>query len=305
MRRNITARLRSFYYSAKNARFAENASLSVTWSVLARLGQNPMMRATVLIPFIGTLLIFNNKITEWLNISSRFAENIGFAGREEVFTLSTLYFTYYGLCALGIGSIIYAISCPSVIQTNPDINNYVANAPAEDSPVRAKTMFWDILNIRDAYFNNNPAENKLGQYAPTLSLPDDVAGDLAILMDEMVRHSEAIGDFISDSVDQDEFHKWHVGVSAEINTDMVIAELAARRRVNRPLYEDFDMIALSMGKDLALVHFRMLDVSRFGARMVVGCFFVLGATLLFVPTVRTFFLLLSNFIATRVAWAGH
>ena len=99
------------------------------------------MRLTIFVPFIGTILLFNDSTLSFLTLNSSFLKSIGVSSSSngiDVFSLSTVYYIYFGLCALGIGSLIFSMLCPEEIKLNPYIMDYVNSIDLRDNTVVAK-----------------------------------------------------------------------------------------------------------------------------------------------------------------------
>ncbi|MDR6871420.1 hypothetical protein J2Y55_002432 [Bosea sp. BE125] len=86
------------------------------WSSMQAIGQSPVMKLTILAPFIGSLVLFNRHIVEFLQLHAMAGH--GSAGRLE--------FLYFGLLMLGSGSIAFALRCPPDLKRSPSVGEYVA-----------------------------------------------------------------------------------------------------------------------------------------------------------------------------------
>lgn len=117
-------------------------SAKLRWSSLAKIGSTPAMRLTALVPLIGTLLVFNREIEQLIAWPEFFRQDFGAAPR------GNLYFTYFGLCSLGFGSILFSVFCPREIADEPNITRYVNDAPSAQSALIAKDYFRTALDLR-------------------------------------------------------------------------------------------------------------------------------------------------------------
>ena len=81
------------------------------WSKLRVLGQSNMVRASVLMPVFGYLLLFNEKARQFLTI---------FYDANGVFrhfpSMWRVWMLYYGSFSLAIGSLLFAFLCPICIK---------------------------------------------------------------------------------------------------------------------------------------------------------------------------------------------
>jgi hypothetical protein len=127
-------------------RLKENVNISrkIIWSQLAKVGKVPAMRLTVLIPFIGVFLLFNEQTEKLFQFPDFFMEDIG-ATEGSKLPASNQYFTYFGLCFLGIASAVFAILCPREISNQPSQQAFVLEATSLETPVLAKDVFERFL----------------------------------------------------------------------------------------------------------------------------------------------------------------
>ena len=84
------------------------------WNKLRELGQSNLVRASVLMPVFGYLLIFNENIHQYLTI--RYDAGWPFNYLPPMWRIWTLYF---GSVFLAIGSILFAWRCPDEIKQYP------------------------------------------------------------------------------------------------------------------------------------------------------------------------------------------
>lgn len=80
------------------------------WSVLRRLGNSPVSTATIAVPLVGYLLLFNAEIVEYLSLHTDFCQpaNCGPSLR--------LLLLYLGACSIAIGAALYGLRCPALIK---------------------------------------------------------------------------------------------------------------------------------------------------------------------------------------------
>jgi hypothetical protein len=77
---------------------------------------------TVLIPLIGYMVIFNEYILPYLQLSKAIFEGHAHIG-EAAHVSARLIAIYFGLCFLGMGSLTYQLACPAEVKrfgTAPD-----------------------------------------------------------------------------------------------------------------------------------------------------------------------------------------
>lgn len=264
----------------------------VTWSTVSRLSDNPWMRATTLIPLLGFLILFNERTVEFFSLSEEFARRLGVSSENRNFELSTLYFTYFGLCFLGLSSIALAIFCPTHIRNQPHIERYVETAQRQESAVIAKSLLRETIAL---YWKNtkDPLEGDSYRYM-TPNITGAAADSFSALVDELHQNSENFDEFSDEEggVSEEFFERFMIGPQGRLNTDAFAEVLWARRHIEHPIWREIDELAKAHIKDIAYTHFRLGDVSRIWARLAVILLLGGGGLLLLIPTVRTFILLL-------------
>jgi len=95
------------------------------WNGLSLIGKSKIIKLTMLAPFIGYLILFNNELANYFVLS---AELIGASSEVNIIdkeNISRLYYLYYGLITLGVSSILFSIFCPAVIKDHENEFNYI------------------------------------------------------------------------------------------------------------------------------------------------------------------------------------
>src|SRR4051794_6374822 len=114
MQRTLWQRFQEWWWNVRNS----HAVSKIPWSAIRRIGQSRLLALTIVVPFIGSLLLFNQGVVDvltlspelvrrWLHIS---AETSADAARK--LTFARLYYVYFGLTFLGIGSALFVLFCP-------------------------------------------------------------------------------------------------------------------------------------------------------------------------------------------------
>jgi hypothetical protein len=83
------------------------------WSRLRGTGNSLPVRLTVLIPVVGYLIIFNSYIVKYLELAKEFG---GAQAMENASVSPRLLLSYFGLCAVALGSVIYDRFCPDEVK---------------------------------------------------------------------------------------------------------------------------------------------------------------------------------------------
>lgn len=190
---NVGAQVRFFLFRATQIYFYRRLLVSlsslISWSRLSAIGRTTPMRLTAIVPLFGTILLFNQTTTEWLKLSGTFVSDVG-SNDAMGLTFRNLYFVYFGLCALGIGSIIFFFRCPPSIQENPSETSAIEAALTEDSPVINRSRFWALLahyfGVRGLLGPSSEIEFRKER----LDMPDDVSGEFSVLIEQMMEKAE-------------------------------------------------------------------------------------------------------------------
>src|SRR5262245_23714640 len=89
-----------------------------SWDKLRTLGNARLVKLTVLVPLIGYMILFNDQLLRYLELSSPYFHD-AFIGGEVAGTgglsLSLayrLYLFYFGFTFLALGALLYEFRCP-------------------------------------------------------------------------------------------------------------------------------------------------------------------------------------------------
>jgi hypothetical protein len=249
-------------------------SEAIRWSVLAKVGSAPAMRLTALVPLIGTLLMFNREIEQLLSWPTFFKQDVGNVGDH--IPHNNLYFTYFGLCFLGFGSILFSFFCPREISDEPNIGRYVNDTPSASAPTIAKDNFRTVLALRfsgsEALADDDQAEARTGY-------PDTLKGEFHELMQSLYENADLEG--------VDEIPEVMNGAGYLEFTPlarMVWNHVKATWAITLPFYD----IAPKFARDIAFLKYRSLNYTRFRVRTAVSLTYLLGFALLLKPTFHVF-----------------
>ncbi len=237
------------------------------------------MRLTILVPFIGTFLLFN-QATEAALAWPDFLKNDLGSNELERLPAQNLYFTYFGLCLLGVGSILFALVCPSDINDQPDINSYVVNTPAASSAVIAKDNFGKVLDLKFGRMGG------ASEVFDTTEYPAELESDFHALMQELY------GAVDLEEVDEVPEVMMSTGYLDFTNlAEMVWRNARATWAITMPFYD----AAPKFARDIAFLKHRSLDYSKFPIRLFIATVYLVGFVLLAKPSVHIFVLLIMRF----------
>ncbi|MFC1719565.1 hypothetical protein ACFL00_00310 [Pseudomonadota bacterium] len=95
------------------------------WETFARTGNSTFVRLTILVPILGYLIIFNNYLVSLFEISPIYVPSLADDSAGFLDSKYRLYYFYFGLFFVGIGSITYQLFCPSLIKEFRSIFHYL------------------------------------------------------------------------------------------------------------------------------------------------------------------------------------
>src|SRR5258708_26382115 len=94
----------------------------VNWSRLRSIGNSSLAKSSIVIPIIGYLILFNEKLQDYLRISS---DLLGYA-HPEASSLPRLLFIYFGLCFVAFASALFSWFCPLQVKKFASVEEYIA-----------------------------------------------------------------------------------------------------------------------------------------------------------------------------------
>jgi hypothetical protein len=127
MKIDLSEKLRSLKWSLVGSR----PIATLSWSAIRRIGQSRLLALTIVVPFLGSLLLFNQHVVELLTLSPELvrrwmgipANGVDDAARQ--LTLARLYYVYFGLTFLGIGSALFSLFCPLIVKNYASSVEYI------------------------------------------------------------------------------------------------------------------------------------------------------------------------------------
>jgi hypothetical protein len=102
----------------------------VGWTRLREIGNSPVVRLTIAIPLVGYVIIFNESLLHYLDLSREL-----FGGHSDVAGAVArvswrLLLLYFGLCFVAAGAALYGWYCPGEIKSYRLASDYVASVLA-------------------------------------------------------------------------------------------------------------------------------------------------------------------------------
>jgi len=121
-----------------------NATRKPYWTTLRAVGNSSVVKATILVPFVGYAIIFNDKLIEYLQVSNQIS------GGSSGVVSWRLVISYLGLSSIALGSIIYTLLCPEIIKKYDSAASYVREVGDHLSDFAFELMETEL---RDADFS--------------------------------------------------------------------------------------------------------------------------------------------------------
>jgi hypothetical protein len=117
------------------------------WSELRAVTNSPAARATILIPIIGYLIIFNENIIKNLHV----AQDVGGAFPSQDHVSSRLLLVYLGLTFIAVGAAAHQLFCPADVKHYGDTNAYVGGVTSTIKDYRFRAI---EDRLRDSIFHD-------------------------------------------------------------------------------------------------------------------------------------------------------
>lgn len=270
----------------------------IAWNILANIGRSKIMRLTVLTPLVGTFLLFNQNTVSLFNFDATFLRDIGIHtsdGSASIFTISNIYYLYFGLCFLGFGSFLFTLFCPEEIKSEPYIMRYIAGVAWAENAVVAKSKLQFVLDTYFAKTRNVETDSQ----PPNPEYPDEIETDFYSLILEMFQAAD-FGDVTDQPISSEEDSQ-NVMESLILPTGYPDIHEIARMVWSSPkviwaFTMPFKNLSQRFAKDIAYVMFKVLSHSQFKTRCLIAASYVVGFVLLLKPTAETFVRLAVNAI---------
>ena len=287
----------SFWYPLKDI-FTDTVLLLPTWSTLRTLGQSQVLKLTVLAPFLGTLILFNENIVSMLTLSPAIVGQ--WFGVEatpaaaKAFTLTRLQLTYFGLVFLGIAAFLFSVLCPREIKRFSSPVDFIEFEKTTMTLVRTGQLLESVAND---YLSVWRRELKIGTLK-RLAYPYWLMDTFHIVLQKL---GEAVfwddtnnsGDsFEAEGADASDGHisDGYLTPRGDVDAEALAQTLASRARVARAIWSQIDIEAQKELTDVLLVRYQALDHRRPIFRILVTIFYAFGFAALAWPTIHTFYL---------------
>lgn len=258
-----------------------------TWSSLRTLGQSPLMKLTILAPFLGWIVLFNDQVIQFLSVSPEVIDN-WLTGKEvsqnaKPFTVGRLIYAYMGLSILGLAAGAFSLMCPEEIKRSASRREFRAEGQ-NSTATQAMILLQQAAESHLFAVTSRRVRTKF-------AYPKELIFHWNMLCDQMVLQIDA--SFAGGRRTADAGLRERVP-GRERGEQVSIIVL----RADTELAREFKDKALAFCGDLLDLRFEARDHSNPAARAAIFIGYALGFTILLIPTAQTFF----NVIRRLVGW---
>jgi hypothetical protein len=273
----------------------------IPWSAIRRIGQSRLLKLTIIVPFLGSLLLFNERVVDLLTLSTDVVGRWLPVGIDDPkaeargLTLTRLYYLYFGGTFLGIGSALFALLCPLDIKTYGSPREHIeAEGPLVTS-ARMGLMVTTIVQEFENWFDDEyPGYSKtvrtLGEPGDFESLFSQVITEVYVAIPDEQKPDD-VGPKDDPEADFGGIYTDHRG---RPHPRKIANSLYMGTTADQALAYQIQAIAIKeeYRRDFLTLQYLALDHSKPWARAIVTIFYCLGFFLLLLPTAFTFFRLL-------------
>lgn len=269
-------------------------SETIRWSLIANFGQSPAVRLTILVPFIGYLIIFNENLQSYIGLVFDKIEYVSIPQSSSgVHATLRFYNLYFGLLFLGIGSFLYTIFAPRQIKQHPLVADYVKymDSIATENLTRAS-----LDNLLGIFMSSNDDEQRHPSYGmPSFSFPSEISSLTHAFIKSIYLKSEWAKkppelDPTEEDFPEGEEHLAEIFTgSGYLLTNVIVERMYANRRFDSHFVDSMFTSALQGSRDVFVLEHQALDCSNFFGRVFVATFYALGFSILFIPTAKVTF----------------
>lgn len=290
--------LRSRWNSLTYQTLENHPIAKVPWSAIRRIGQSRLLALTVIVPFLGSIILFNQTVVEALSLSPELVRHwlhLDRNGSEQArdaahaLTLSRLYYVYFGLSFLGFGSALFGLFCPTTVKDHSSITAYQATeAPFASRPrfrialrqIAYEACYWDWFNEDEHQFLFTSPIWFRRAGAPT---------DFQILFHTVAL--EVYGAWCRANPESELDAEVYEDRRGRPDTSKLAYAMAFPNRIRSIFVDELADVAFNDGtrSDILALSFMAHDNSRPALRLCTAGCYAIGFFLLLIPTAQTFY----------------
>ena len=124
-----------------------------TWYDMRGLGRSPISRMTILIPVLGSIIIFSTAVNDFISLSAAFLELD--AERATQISRRSSFFLYFGLLIFSGSTLAYNAFCPVVVKEFQTEYDYYEAEAKIITKERAKTLHQELCATHEVNLSFN------------------------------------------------------------------------------------------------------------------------------------------------------
>ncbi len=151
------------------------------WNSIRSVGNSQIVRASILVPVIGYILLYGSAFREWFSFVNEISEATSLNSNswiEYFISISRFHMLYFSLVFLSIGSVIYQICCPKIIKNYRSPGEYFKEEGRSDlvfiisllDEIRSGGNFSiserrfrnEVNELKEIYFKDNQISSPAG-----------------------------------------------------------------------------------------------------------------------------------------------
>ncbi len=255
------------------------------WSTLRTVGRSKALSMTIIIPFIGYIILFNNHIIAVLQLWPPM-----FGGPDAI--LSRLYFIYFGLSTLGFAQLTFSLACPPEIKVYEAEADYVLSE--ETIATRPSMRLWIDDIVADYMKNRN--DDELIPVWDEARYPDTLEVFFDSVISETMAEARSKGHLRADDEDLDDPDdpRFFTG-SGFVNVFNVASVIYRNQIAYESFISLFVRMSLTVKTDVLRLRYLALDRSQPSIRLFATISYVCGFGLLAIPGVDSLIRVLKQF----------
>lgn len=269
------------------------------WLTLSSIGRSRAVSLTIIIPFVGYIILFNEYIIKYFLFARAVivdvSPNIDIDIAQNKISLENLYFLYFGLLFLGLASSLFSFFCPEEIKQNKTSNEFIKS----EEELKTPTIVISYLNfIFQKYLDSNESEeNDNKNIFRKLEYPDEIDQLHYNLIYEIFENLEHYENNENETEVLDAEHQeysegnGYEGVfyygSGYLNIHSITDTVLMNRRITFHFVKQFRSTARDYYRDILFIKFLYLRKSKSALRIAIGSMYAFGIALLILPTIKT------------------
>lgn len=271
----------------------------------------------MLVPFIGTLLLFNQSVLDAVRIPEELIRSwgIGLSFSVSDASLLRLKLTYFGLCFLGLASFAFTLRCPEIVKRYGSAAEFVRGDEPLFTGPRVEATAGDIIgNMETRTRHDEFGRSATFACPPTLNqrtyaLIDEIGARLLREQNEEEdREREArqkanetssayeLEQLEPDATPEQEAKWWEEREKYDfrsrqgpgVDVDKLLNLIYEGNRADQWYYYRLTTIGREYPVDVMSLSYMWQDFSRPWARLLISIVYMVGFLMLSIPTAFTF-----------------